>query len=191
MDLIDRIISIDKNLAVTINRDWSNPVLDTIFQHIRETYFWLPMYLFFLVLAPLNFGKRGWIWIVGAIVCLSLTDQVSSNLIKNNIMRLRPCRDPEIADQIRIFIRYCPGSSSFTSSHATNHFGFATFTYLTIGQWLKPWSKILFVLAGLVSFAQVYVGVHYPIDITAGALLGIGLGYGMSIIFNKNFGPLQ
>lgn len=191
MNLFGRIINFDKKLAVSINRDWSTPSLDFIFQHIRETHFWLPMYLFFLVFVALNFGKKGWLWIIAAVVTLSLTDQVSSNLIKHNIIRLRPCRDPLIADQLRIFIKYCPGSSSFTSSHATNHFGFAAFTYLTAGQWLKPWSKLLFVFAACVSYAQVYVGVHYPIDIIAGGLLGFGLGYGMSVIFNKNIGPLQ
>ncbi len=191
MEWINRIISIDQALALRINRNWSNGALDFICQHIRETYFWLPMYLFFIVFATLNFGKKGWLWVLAAVVTLSVTDQVSSNLIKNHFMRIRPCRDPLLADQMRFFISYCPGSSSFTSSHAVNHFGFATFTYRTLGPWLQPWSKLLFVLAAMVCYAQVYVGVHYPIDVMAGSLVGVALGYGMSVIFNKNFGPLQ
>lgn len=191
MGFIDRIIGWDQQLAVTINNDWASPALDFICQHIRETYFWIPLYLFFIVFTLLNFGKRGWIWVIAAVVTLSLTDQVSSNLIKNYFMRLRPCRDPAIADQLRFFIAYCPGSSSFTSSHACNHFGFAAFVFFTAGQWLKPWSYLLFVFAAFVSFAQVYVGVHYPIDILCGGIVGFGIGYGMSIIFNKNIGPLQ
>ncbi|HPZ88344.1 MAG TPA: phosphatase PAP2 family protein [Flavihumibacter sp.] len=191
MGFVDRLIEWDQQLAIRINSDWNLPALDFLFQHIRETYFWLPLYVFFIVFTPLNFGKKGWLWVIAAIVTLSITDQVSSNLIKNNIMRLRPCRDPQVVDHLRIFIKYCPGSSSFTSSHACNHFGFAAFVYFTAGQFLKPWSIILFVFAALVSYAQVYVGVHYPIDIFFGGLVGFGIGYGMSVIFNKNIGPLQ
>lgn len=188
MDLIDRLLEIDKALMVTINSQWNHPLLDLVFKFIRETYFWAPLYMFFVAFALFNFGKRGWLWILAAIVTLSITDQVSSNLIKNNIIRLRPCRDPEIAEQIRFFIRYCPGSSSFTSSHATNHFGFATFVVSTLGRFTGPWIRILFFFAAAVSFAQVYVGVHYPIDVICGGVLGALIGYGMNLIFNKQIG---
>jgi membrane-associated phospholipid phosphatase len=188
MDLIDRLIEYDKALMVRINNEWHHPVLDILFQHIRETYFWMPVYLFFIVFAALNFGKRGWLWILAAVLTIAITDQVSSNLIKNNIMRLRPCRDPEIADQIRFFIKYCPRSSSFTSSHATNHFGFASFIVLTLRNFTGPWINILILFAATVSYAQVYVGVHYPLDVCCGAIIGSSIGYGMSIIFNKKIG---
>lgn len=188
MDLIDRLIEYDKALMIHINSDWNHPMLDQVFKHIRETYFWAPLYIFFIMLAIFNFGKRGWLWILAAILTISITDQVSSNLIKNNILRLRPCRDPEIAEQIRIFIRYCPGSSSFTSSHATNHFGFANFVVLTLRRFTGPWINILYVFAAAVCYAQVYVGVHYPVDVISGALIGAFIGYGMNAIFNRQIG---
>ena len=36
--------------------------------------------------------------------------------------------------------------------------------------------RVLFVLAGAIAWSRVYVGVHYPLDIVAGALLGVGVG---------------
>lgn len=188
MDLIDRLIEYDKALMVRINSEWHHPVLDWVFQHIRETYFWMPLYLFFIVFALANFGKRGWLWVLAAVLTISITDQVSSNLIKGNIFRLRPCRDPEISEQIRFFINYCPRSSSFTSSHATNHFGFASFIAFSLRRYTGPWVLLLFIFAAAVAYAQVYVGVHYPIDVFCGALMGTFIGYGMSIIFNKKIG---
>jgi membrane-associated phospholipid phosphatase len=188
MDLIDRLIEFDKALMIRINSEWNNPLLDTIFQHIRETYFWIPLYLFFIVLAALNFGKKGWLWILGGVLTVTLTDQVSSNLIKSFIFRLRPCRDPSIADHIRFFVRYCPVSSSFTSSHATNHFGFACFVIFTMRRFTGKWVYALLVMALAVSYAQVYVGVHYPLDVFFGGLTGSFIGYGMSVIFNKKIG---
>jgi undecaprenyl-diphosphatase len=188
MDLIDRLIEYDKVLMLRINSEWHTPVLDIIFQHIRETYCWVPMYLFLFVLAVINFGKRGWLWIVAALLTLMISDQVSSNLIKNNIIRLRPCRDPSIADQVRFFIRYCPGSSSFTSSHACNHFAFAGFAVFTLRNSTGPWIYLILFFALAVSYAQVYVGVHFPIDVICGGLTGAFIGYGMSAIFNKKIG---
>ncbi|ULQ53657.1 phosphatase PAP2 family protein [Flavihumibacter fluvii] len=188
MDLIKRLIEFDKALMLSINSKWHYPLLDTLFQHIRETYFWLPLYLFFIVLAVLNFGKKGWLWVLVGIVTISITDQVSSNLIKGNIERLRPCRDPMLADQIRFFVRYCPGSSSFTSSHATNHFGFAAYVIFTLRRYLSAWIYALLAVAFMISYGQVYVGVHFPLDVVCGGLTGSLIGYGMSVIFNKKIG---
>jgi undecaprenyl-diphosphatase len=44
--------------------------------------------------------------------------------------------------------------------------------------------------AASISFAQVYVGVHYPIDILAGAMLGgmIGFIMGKILLASKTFG---
>lgn len=188
MDLIDRLLQYDKDLMISINSKWDNPVLDFVCQHIRETYFWAPLYLFFITLAVINFGKKGWLWVLAAIATVALTDQVSSNLIKNNILRLRPCRDQEIAHQIRFFINYCPGSSSFTSSHATNHFGITTFIVATLRPYLGNPIRWLFLASAAVCYAQVYVGVHYPIDVICGATIGTAIGYGMSRIFNNKIG---
>jgi undecaprenyl-diphosphatase len=58
------------------------------------------------------------------------------------------------------------------SSHAANSFGQALFW----GMVFKPWRWALFILALLISLSRVFVGVHYPADITVGALLGALLG---------------
>lgn len=191
MDLFDRLIAFDKALMVQINSEWNTPQLDWLFKHIRETYFWIPLYLFFVALVLVNFGKKGWLWILAGVLTISITDQVSSNLIKEFVFRLRPCRDPSMAEHLRFFIRYCPGSSSFTSSHATNHFGFACFVIFTLRRYLGQWVNILLGFAAAVAYAQVYVGVHYPIDVICGAIIGSCIGTGMSLIFNKKIGLPQ
>lgn len=58
---------------------------------------------------------------------------------------------------------------SFPSRHATITFAIATIVYLyhrSLGKWL-------YVFASLVAISRIFVGVHYPIDVIAGALLGI------------------
>jgi len=156
----------------------------------EEAEFWVPFYLFLLVFITLNFKIKGCWWAVSLIMTAIIGDLVSSHWMKNLIFRLRPCQDPAIADNIRILANYCPVSSSFTSSHACNHFALATFIFLTLRHTSRWWGAI-FAWAFFVAYAQVYVGVHYPIDVAGGALLGTLIGLGTSHLFRLQFGTLH
>jgi undecaprenyl-diphosphatase len=136
----------------------------------------------------MNFGWRIWPWILFFIITVSISDQISSSLLKNWINRTRPCHNTALSDQIRVLVVYCPGSGSFTSSHATNHFGLATFIFFTMRTYFKNWAYLFFVWAAIISYGQVYVGIHYPLDVIGGAVLGWGIGLLTSFIFNNRIG---
>lgn len=76
-------------------------------------------------------------------------------------------------------------SSSFISSHATTHFGIAMFIYATLRDFAPYWMPLFFAWAAIIAYAQVYVGVHFPIDIFCGALVGCLIGFLISRLFNK------
>jgi len=65
---------------------------------------------------------------------------------------------------------YHEADSSFPSGHATIFFTIATLVYLLYG---RKWGSWAFVIASLIGLARVYGGVHYPLDILAGALIGV------------------
>ena len=153
---------------------------------LRESIIWLPLYLFLLVFILMNFGIRGLLWSLGLICAASICDIISSHVIKEQIMRIRPCRSPDIAHQVRFLVAYCPQSSSFISSHAANHFGVSMFIYVTLRQYIS-WTWLFFVWAAVISYAQVYVGVHFPGDVFCGGLAGCFLGYVPARLFNKYF----
>jgi undecaprenyl-diphosphatase len=79
--------------------------------------------------------------------------------------------------QSRLLLDHCSGGFSFTSSHAANHFGLAMFVVMTLAPLLKNYRFIFLIWAALISYAQVYVGVHYPADIFMGAFIGILVGW--------------
>jgi len=187
---IQKIIQADHWLFSKINQDWTSPVSDLILPFLREMEFWMPVYLFLLVFITLNFGRKGWRWVLMFILTVAIGDQVSSNLVKSFIFRLRPCHNPELADRIHILVNYCPVSSSFTSSHACNHFAMAWFIYLTLRH-TSRWWILVFIWALSVAYAQVYVGVHYPLDVAGGALLGSLIGLLTSRIFRWQAGKLN
>jgi len=181
---------IDVWLITHINQQWGNNLFDTILPFMRESLFWIPLYAFLLLFVTINFGARGWWWVLGVVLTAALSDIVSSQIIKQTVMRTRPCQDADVSTQLRFFINYCPGSSSFTSSHATSHFAQAMFFYLTLRSVTK-WSALFFLWAFIIAYTQVYVGVHYPFDVFCGAVLGCLIGLLMAKMFYKQQGILS
>jgi membrane-associated phospholipid phosphatase len=188
---LHKILQGDYWLFSHINQRWTAPFLDTVFLFSREAEFWIPFYLFLLVYAAMNFRKKGWLWSIYLIMTVIISDLISSHLIKDHLVyRLRPCGNPLWADSIRFLANYCPGSSSFTSSHACNHFAMAVFIYRTLRP-ISPWWTLVLLWAFVISYAQVYVGVHYPLDVICGGILGSLIGWGISIVFRLQNGRLR
>jgi membrane-associated phospholipid phosphatase len=190
LDILKPILRLDYWLFHKINQIWINPFFDLVLPFMRQQEFWYFFYLFLLVFSLYNFGVKGCWWSVSLIMTVIIADLFSSSLMKSLIWRFRPCRDPDLADQVRVLVNYCPQSSSFTSSHACNHFAAAWFIFITLNQ-TGSWRWLLFVWAFIISYAQVYVGVHFPLDILGGAILGTAIGYSISILFQKQFGTLS
>lgn len=180
----------DTYLFLKINTEWTNPFLDSVYPWWREANAWVPLYLLLLVFAVMNFKKKAIPWILFVVITLVLTDQISSTLVKNWFARPRPCRDPFIMNHVRLLLDACSGGYSFTSSHATNHFGFAMFIFLTLKPVLKKWGWLFFVWAATISYGQVYVGVHYPLDIIGGGFLGCVIGYLTATVYHWRMGSL-
>ena len=186
--MLEQLIQFDQNLFFTINHGLSNSFFDWLMPALRNRFFWTPLYLFIIIFFIRNYGKQGWIMILFLILTFGLTDFFSSSILKPSVQRLRPCNNPEIKSDVKNLID-CGSGFSFPSSHASNHFGLAVFL---IVMFYRKWKLILPIglfWAASISFAQVYVGVHYPVDILAGAMLGgmIGFIMGTILLVNKTF----
>lgn len=168
---------IDRQLFLFINQGLSNPLFDALLPWVREKWIWAPLYLFVAAFAGINFGaKKGWIIVLGLVLSAGLADYLSSDLIKKNIQRLRPCNDPAFSEQVHLRLPACGSGYSFTSSHAANHFAVSFFIIGVFG-WIRRWvMPAALVWASAIALSQVYVGVHYPVDVIGGALLGMIIG---------------
>lgn len=177
----------DRWLFMQVNSHQANSFFDSVMPYLRNAYTWTPLYLFLLVFVTMNFKGRGWWWVVLFLCTVSLTDIVSSKVFKEAFERLRPCRDPGFLENVRLLLNNCGVGYSFTSSHAANHFGMATFIFITLRSIFKSWTWLFYVWAAAVAYAQVYVGVHYPFDVLGGAVLGVLFGVMLGTFFNKRF----
>ncbi|MGZ5287775.1 MAG: phosphatase PAP2 family protein [Flavisolibacter sp.] len=188
--LLQRLLEWDKALFKILNGSLTNPVFDAVLPYFRNSVFWAPLYIFILVFITVNFGKKGWWWSVGFLLTVAIID-MSGARIKDIIERARPCTDPDMAGQVRLLLKQCSGSFSFVSNHAANHFGIATFAFITFRGILKKWMYLAFAWAFFVAYAQIYVGVHYPLDALGGALLGIIVGILTAWGFHKKWGSFN
>ena len=100
-----QLIRFDHWLFQKINQEWINPVFDLVFTFMRQAELWIPFYLFLLVLALVNFGKKARWWTGSLIMTAIISDLCSSTIIKNINYRLRPCRNHALTEQLRVVVR--------------------------------------------------------------------------------------
>lgn len=169
---MDSIINLDEHIFLFINKTLSSDVLDAFLIPIRHKLFWIPLYLFIVFFVSLNFKREKWLIYACFGLTILFSDTISSKVIKKSVERARPCHVQRLESNIKV---PCSYGFSFTSSHATNHFAIGTFLFFFFSFWKRRWLWLLW--AGMISFAQVYVGVHYPFDVLAGGIIGVLIGF--------------
>ena len=182
--MLDFFRHIDLALFNFINQRISNSFFDTVLPWCRDKNNWIPLYVVLVIWIIYLFRKQSWKILITVPLLILVTDQISSGIIKPLFHRLRPCHNPELAEHIHKLVD-CGAGFSFVSSHAANHFGLAVFLIILLGRkfrWLPP---LLLLWAFTISIAQVYVGVHYPSDVTGGAIIGIAFGWLAGRIVHK------
>lgn len=173
MSFLDSIIEQDKQLLVYLN-SLGSETWDGFWLLITNQFNWVPFFLFLFFLLFKAYGwKKGLLLMFLVALLVTFSDQFV-NLIKDYFERLRPNNDPSINNIIRISIK--PRSFSFVSGHSTTSFAVITFMILTLKKYYKYPFLLLF-WPILFAYSRVYLGVHFPIDIFMGMLLGILEGY--------------
>lgn len=176
---LDGLLYLDQSLLFLINQTTSNSFFDWFFPAITDMhktnifkFGFLPL-LFVVFLY--KWGLKILIFFSGLALSLGLNDWLGSQF-KHFFSRPRPF---EVFHQV--IQRSEAGGFSFPSNHAANTFCAAMFFSLFFpkGRWF------FFTFAFLVSYSRVYNGVHYPIDIFAGALLGMSVGSSLGWLMKK------
>lgn len=191
LSIFQQIKDIDQALFYQINGVWHYPILDAVLPWTRHSNNWIPLYIGLLGWLIYQVGWKTLKWLLFALMNVGLTDQISSSVFKPFFHRLRPCNDPALFGKTRLLLEQCAGGFSFTSSHAANHFGIAMFIFMTWGGTQKKYTRFFFVWAGVIAFAQIYVGVHYPLDIVGGTIIGLISGFTMAKAYLKWAGPME
>tara|TARA_B100000579_G_scaffold297924_1_gene247945 strand:+ start:89 stop:682 length:594 start_codon:yes stop_codon:yes gene_type:complete len=163
--MIDKIVEIDKQIMVFLNKTISNPIFDFIMPIITNQNFLVFFGLILIGYLAYYGGKRGRITIVLLLIAASFSDAICFQVIKPWVGRIRPSHD--FYEYVNLLVSK-GGKYSFPSNHAANSFVFAT----VLSYFYEKNKTPLYVLASAIAFSRVYVGVHYPLDIVFGSIIG-------------------
>ncbi len=158
--------SLDVALFRFVNQTLSNPLLDSVMPIFNANPFFFPGLVLLGGWLLWKGGARGRLFVFSLLVILTLGDMVLINTIKHAVARPRPYN--AITDA---YLRLGGGiSGSMPSSHTSSWFAatLVTFVYYRRTAWF------LLPLAATIGFSRIYLGVHYPGDVLAGAVLGAG-----------------
>ena len=96
--------------------------------------------------------------------------------IKPLVGRLRPCDLREVA-----LLVPCPGSASFPSGHTAQAFAVSSVLYYSHSKCFVP----ALILAVVLAFSRLYLYVHFPTDVLAGAMVGWACGWLVAALYRK------
>lgn len=169
--------NIDTSILYFFNKSISNLVFDKFFVFITNVKNWYLVYIIFWFLMIIKGDKKTRTVAVAMLFLIAASDQFSSQLLKHLFSRVRPCHT---FNDLNLLMG-CKNSFSFPSSHAVNNFAAAFF----LSSFFPMYKKTFYLIAILIAISRVYVGLHYPSDIIAGAVFGILLGYLFYILTTK------
>ena len=176
--MLDFFQSVDMNLIKWIHQYFSNTLFDIFMPIITNKKNWtLPIIVLIFLLGFFS-GPRGKIALTVLIISLSFTDAICAQILKPFFERIRPSHLN--LEEVNLLTSK-GGKWSMPSNHAANMFSLA----IVLSYFYKKYKPLLFLLAILISFSRVYVGVHFPGDVIVGGFIGFFISSSFLILWGK------
>ncbi|WP_300027735.1 phosphatase PAP2 family protein [uncultured Maribacter sp.] len=180
--MLDKILQWDRDAFVYLN-SLGIEQYDVFWSTVTKFPPWIPLFALIITLFFIKFPKEEAITMILTILIMAAFVATVTDLTKHVVARLRPNNDEELNTLIRIL--RSPSGFSFFSGHASSSFSIITLTVLFLRREFN-WVYLFYIWPMLFAMSRVYVGVHFPIDLMVGALVGICSAW----LFYKLYGLL-
>ena len=180
--MLEQLLHIDTEILLAIN-GWHAPWADTLMWIISAKATWIPLYLLLIGLLVWRYRKPvmtsvKWLQKVPACVVMiamiglavGAADFIASGILKELVARPRPTRVPELEGVLHLVNGYRSGRYGFVSSHAANTMVCALLFSMIWRNKIATVGLMLWVAANC--YSRMYLGVHYPLDILGGLMVG-------------------
>ena len=181
--MLEKLIHIDTQILLAIN-GWHAPCADTLMWIISAKTTWIPLYLLLVGLLVWRYRKPSvesvnWlqkvpvcvVMIVMIALAVGAADFIASGILKDFVARPRPTRVPELEGVLHLVNGYRSGQYGFVSSHAANTMACGLLFSLI---WRNKIATVgLMLWVAMNCYSRMYLGVHYPLDILGGLMVGV------------------
>ena len=180
--MLEELLHIDTDILLAIN-GWHAPWADRVMWIISEKTTWIALYGLLIGLLINKYPRASaqavkWlrkvpvcvVMIVVIVLAVGAADFIASGILKDLVARPRPTRVPELEGVLHLVNNYRSGQYGFVSSHAANTMACGLLFSLI---WRKKIATIgLMLWVAMNCYSRMYLGVHYPLDIIGGLLVG-------------------
>tara|TARA_R110002051_G_scaffold241712_1_gene302097 strand:- start:65709 stop:66272 length:564 start_codon:yes stop_codon:yes gene_type:complete len=180
--MLDKVLTWDRETFIYLN-SLGVEKYDAFWRIITTLSTWTPLFIFFIFLLFYKETTKKALTKLYWVLAVLLFVHGLTSLTKEWVARLRPSSDSTLSELIRI-VQEASVGYSFFSGHASFSFSLSTIIVLFLKDrfW---WVWLFYLWALLIVFSRIYVGVHYPIDLIMGALVGTVSAYIFYLLYCK------
>ncbi|MCJ7468040.1 MAG: phosphatase PAP2 family protein [Maribacter sp.] len=167
--MLDTLLRWDRNTFLYLYSLGSEKY-DGFWNGLSNFYISIPLFLALITLLFWKNPKKKAQWMIITYVGMIITVTSAMLLTKAWIVRVRPINAMTLGRVIDL--PAIPVNHSFFSGHTATSFAIAVLSVLFLGKKIKA-TYLIIIWAILLSYSRIYLGVHYPLDVIAGAVMGI------------------